>query len=1475
MEVIARHVGRRLLIGAMLVGCLASWAAAQQRSSAPRTLPPEAQLDPNQRAIDAPRSSPRASGTNNGLNTNSANGANTKSNTPTRKSTPSSTANGNTHRHNHPSNANSAAGNRSNNAATNTNNAAARQNTAGPKNTTGSKPTPGPSSTASRQNSVGAKPQGTGAQANPARPSAAQARPGQEPVAAAGKPDQPLLHETGEPQWIWAAGAPKEATTCYFRKSLDLNNVDTARVQITADDRYELYINGRLAGQGNDWHVMQTFDITRMLVRGRNTIAVKVDNTQGSTAALVARVVVRPKGSTELAFSTDSSWRARVQAPFGWERFGLNDSNWPAARSFGELGSTAPWGEQVRTDDGSQARRFQVTRNFRIERVIHPDASGSLIAMAFNEWGEILISRERGPLMVVVDKNKDGLVDTVEPYCEELTSCQGMMSLNGQVFAVGEGPQGAALYRLSDENNDGKADKITPLVKFDRGIAEHGPHAVTLGPDGLVYVMIGNHSAAKRLSGDSKEEVKEPAKTEPEKPETAKAEEPTVKQTAAEEELEKMPRPLAALNNPYHDSYEGDLLTPKYEDANGHAVGIKAPCGTIIRTDADGNFVQVFAGGLRNAYDMAFDGWGELFTYDSDMEWDAGLPWYRETRVFHVPSGAELGSRSGWSPWPQYFIDGVPGVIDTGRGSPTGVESYQHTAFPPEYRQALFLGDWSQGRILAVHPQPKGAGYGATTEVFVAGQPLNVTDLAVGPDGWLYFVCGGRGSEGGVYRVVWTGKQPPQPKQSPIAQAIRQPQPNSAWGRQRIAMIQEKLGAEWDRQVTAVALDGNNRVEDRIRALMLMPLYGPDPDVSFLERLAVDSSPLVRAKAAWLAGLKPDAELTDTLIKLLDDSEALVRRHACEAIARGRYSVNAVSLLPVLGDSDRIAAWSAYRAVQNLPLEQWREAVLEDASARVFLVGSAALLPLDKSRETSLAVLKRARELLKGYLSDGDFLDLMRVVQLALLEGSIQGADVAELRSALAEEYPSGNADMNRELVRVLCYLQAEEIIPRLVEELNGKATDEDKIHTAMCARFLRSGWTSEQKLAVLEFYELARTKTAGYSYAGYLDNVARDFCSLLNEEERQKVLAEGATRPTAALNVLATLEAMPPTLVAKLIDLDDELAEVEGEPARRLQTGVVALLAGSGQPDAMEYLRRCFDKFPDRRLDLAMGLAQQPTGENYKLLIRSLPVLEAGAAQEVLTQLAAGKEKSEDPETLRQVILLGLRLGEEGGLLAPKLLDKWTNQQLCAADTKWDAALEKWQKWFAETYPELPPAQLPAEPEGSRWTFQELLTLVDGDALTETDPSLGALAFEKAQCAKCHRFAGRGEGVGPDLSTVGQRFQKKEIIRALLFPSEVISDQYAGKVVTTTTGKTYTGIVAPAGENMIVVLQANGQKVNIPKAEVDEVQPASKSIMPDGLLDQLTQEEVANLLAYLTNKSSGDAGALSRRKKPAASTGR
>ena len=334
---------------------------------------------------------------------------------------------------------------------------------------------------------------------------------------------------------------------------------------------------------------------------------------------------------------------------------------------------------------------------------------------------------------------------------------------------------------------------------------EHGAHGLVLGPDGLIYVLLGNHAT---IDGNFDS------------------------------------------GSPHRDFYEGDMLQPRYEDPGGHAAGIKAPGGTIIRTDTEGSGVQLFAGGLRNPYDLAFNREGELFIHDADMESDEGMTWYRPTRVCHVIPGGEYGWRSGWANWPDYFVDSLPAMLETGRGSPAGMVVYNHFMFPARYHGTIFTADWSQGRILAVRPKKSGASYTASSEVFLEGNPLNVTDLEVGPDGWLYFSTGGRGTGGGIYRVTWNGTVPKEVSDigNGLTAVIRQPQLQASFARQNIAALRKQMGTNWDPSLIGVAKSHANPPAYRLQALDLMQLYGPPPSPELLVELSREPNELVRAK---------------------------------------------------------------------------------------------------------------------------------------------------------------------------------------------------------------------------------------------------------------------------------------------------------------------------------------------------------------------------------------------------------------------------------------------------------------------------------------------------------------------------------------------------------------------------------------------------------------------------------------------------
>ncbi len=1226
-----------------------------------------------------------------------------------------------------------------------------------------------------------------------------------------------------EAQWIWSAKQTADIPlgSCYFRKTFELGTPESGEVQITADDAYELLVNNRRVGMGKNWKTLDYYDISKFLITGKNTIAVKVTHSEGATAGLAARLVVKSTGDTHISHSTDESWKTSLEEEAGWIRPNFDDSRWLAAYSFGSLGKAKPWGDEVRVAAGSKTGRFQVTKDFRIEAVIPPKETGSVVAMAFDEFGSLVLAREEGPLLIVRDENKDGVIETARIYSEKIKNCQGILPLNGMVYAVGEGPDGAGLYRLSEPGKLGRLQKIETLIKFPGGMAEHGPHQLVLGPDGLIYIVLGNHA---EVAGKIDRE-----------------------------------------NSPYHQPYEGDLVTPRYEDMGMKGKTVPAPGGTVIRTDADGGFVEIYAGGLRNAYDIAFNRNGELFTHDSDMEWDIGLPWYRPTRVNHVTAGSEFGWRSGWAVWPDYYVDSLGSVCDTGRGSPTGMTFYNHTSFPPKYQDTMFVGDWSRGRIIAVHMKPEGGSYTATSEVFVEGRPLNITDLAVGPDGWLYFCTGGRGTEGGVYRVVWKGNVPDDlARLRGVEAAVRQPQLEAAWARQRVAGIKQRMGEHWAPEITKLALDANAKPDLRVRALDLMQLLGPFPESDMLVKLSADANEQVRAKSAFLMGIHFDQTVAPRLSELLADADPNVVRVACEATVRAGHKPPLTDLLPALASKHRSVAFAARRVLEQIPRDQWQQKIVAHQNLRVFIQGSIALLTLDADKATAKSILDRCNTLLDTFIGDEDFTDLLRVMQVALARGEFTGKDVPALRDKLAEEYPAQEWKMNRELVRLLVHLQAGQIRERMLEQLRGDLAMPDKLQIALHARYL-DGWTTDQKFELLKFFESSRALSGGNNYAVYIENISRDFFAKLSASERGKVLADAPLWPSSALSVLATLGDLSDEQVEQLIQLDGPISKIDTDAASKLGVGIVAVLGNSGHPKAMTYLRELFDKEPNRRGIVAMGLAQQPNTENWPYLIRSLPVVEGVYAQEVLTKLAASDIRPDKPEAVRQVILQGLKLGDEGGKTAITLLEKWSAQRVGKPDDSIDVAMLAWQKWFATKYPSEPEAKLPVDAKGSKWTFDELATYLSSPEGKRGMALRGEALFAKAQCIRCHRYGERGEGVGPDLTNVSKRFQQKEILESILYPSAVISDQYVSKIVQTIDGRSLAGLVSTAADGSLIVLQSDGNKIMLAADNIESTTTSKKSVMPEGLLNSLTQEQIADLFAYLGTPPS----TVSARRQP------
>ncbi|MFO0929738.1 MAG: hypothetical protein U0736_22400 [Gemmataceae bacterium] len=372
--------------------------------------------------------------------------------------------------------------------------------------------------------------------------------------------------------------------------------------------------------------------------------------------------------------------------------------------------------------NATPAEAIATLPDFKIEllQTADPTTEGSWICLGKDGSGRLIIGGQRSqPMLRVTLEN--GQVKTTDKLDLPITEAMGLLWAFDSLYVNGAGPKGFGLYRCRDTKGNGQFDDVQFLKRFDGG-GEHGPHGIALGPDRKLYIVNGNHTRV---------------------PEGMSADSP-------------------------HRNYREDLLLPRQWDGNGHAAGVLAPGGYVVRTDADGKHWEFLLAGFRNAYDLAFSPEGELFTFDSDMEWDWGMPWYRPIRVNHCVSAAEFGWRSGTGKWPATYPDSLPAVVDVGVGSPTGVTFGTGAKFPAKYQRALYVLDWTYGRILAVHLKPDGSSYSGTFENFVAPAglvgkgarlPLNVTDAVIGDDGAMYFTVGGRNTQAALYRVSYTGKE--------------------------------------------------------------------------------------------------------------------------------------------------------------------------------------------------------------------------------------------------------------------------------------------------------------------------------------------------------------------------------------------------------------------------------------------------------------------------------------------------------------------------------------------------------------------------------------------------------------------------------------------------------------------------------------------------------------------------------------------
>ncbi|MEO6723457.1 MAG: c-type cytochrome [Ferruginibacter sp.] len=536
--------------------------------------------------------------------------------------------------------------------------------------------------------------------------------------------------------------------------------------------------------------------------------------------------------------------------------------------------------------------------------------------------------------------------------------------------------KGSGLYRLQDTDGDDEFDKITLLKKL-KGEGEHGPHSIVPSPDGKsLFVIAGNFTDIPKMDA-------------------------------------------------YRNTPDGKLdnILPLIKDPNGHDNTVNWHGGWIANINPEGTNWELIASGFRNPFDLAFNDVGDMFTYDSDMEWDFGTPWYRPTRICHVTSGAEFGWRPGSDKWSPVWPDNLPAILNIGQGSPTNVVYGGTARFPEKYRKSLFTFDWSFGIIYAIHLTPKGSSYEAKGEEFISGSPLPLTDGVIGPDGALYFLTGGRRLESDLYRVYYG--------------------------------------------------DGKGNTE---------------------------------ALAA------PALTADQTARRKLEEYHGAPKTGAVEFA------------WPYLKHEDRFIRYAARIAIEHQPVNEWKQKALAEKDPVTLSEAMIALARKGDANDKNV-MLSALQGIAYDQLSESQQIDLVRAFELVIARMGMPDTTSKEAVIAyLNPHYPAkGGNELNRELVKVLSYLDAPQLPEKTIPMLaNAKDDNSSGQQTAtnssdlimrnpqygmdiakMLAKLpplqqtfyatalsqVKTGWTPALQDEYFKWYYKAFSYRGGHSFVGFIDS--------------------------------------------------------------------------------------------------------------------------------------------------------------------------------------------------------------------------------------------------------------------------------------------------------------------------------------------------------------------------------------------------
>jgi len=888
----------------------------------------------------------------------------------------------------------------------------------------------------------------------------------------------------------------------------------------------------------------------------------------------------------------------------------------------------------------------------------------------------------------------------------------------------------------------------------------------------------------------------------------------------------------------------------KIKGSDGTTLSGGAEGGNIYRCRLDGSQLSRWATGFWNPHASCVDAFGRLFSVDNDA--DSRPP----CRLLHIIPGGDYGyrfrnGRKGLHPftsWNGEIPGTLPMVAGTGE-APSGIVAYESDGFPAEYIGNLFVGSWGDHRIDRFQLVPEGASFKSLAEPLVVGaQDFRPVGLAVAPDGSLFctdwvsreYKLHGKGR---VWRI-----SPVAPRKAPVVdiEALRKSGSHGFYSQLNSPSLPVRRAASY-------FLSGNATGQE------LLALQVVDPGKPLKSRL----------EALWaLARAGSQAEPPGNLLLVLRKLIVTLQGSNVRALPEAGLW---------LKDPRGAAMWPCLQEVVTLATLEQRAGtapgspsellasiygLLRDDSEQFHSrLGLSQFLTLCRSTDPFIQSL--AIEACSRVANEDEFRDLWITWQRDPQPASATAIDPnAAARAFLARDrsgrYQSEVHPDSSEAIlfaRVAIALGGRARFPQQSEIVSVLLKD-----SMPQIRRIAVQWAAEEKLQKLKPQVEALLQDEAIDSDMFLATLAAiEMLDGVSPVDFDKTPASKYVLPLVTKEMPPNLRALALRMVspsdpALTLELYEQLLKVNNDHLRR---ETVRTLQLSSLPEATDLLLKIATDEREElslRADAVVGL-----GKNAKTAEPD------SAVRQFLDQLILGKEPVLRAEALRAV--RGAAAAGKPSAALEQLATRLKNLSALTNSAPDRELIEQIRRALAGTQTgvtvnELEQIARPSDPQAwyAKLGVGPRRTMPAGvqsrtPAATAGDSLAGRRVFfdiDGVGCAKCHTVDGRGGKVGPDLTTIARTMDRRKLAQSILEPSVEMSPQFVAWTLELTSGKVLTGLILSEESEKLKIGTADGTIHDLKFEEIESRTPQRISLMPEKLIDQLTSQEIVDLLAFL-----------------------